>query len=171
MTHLAALRWTSKTPVLLENHRKPFDMRKMTAVSVLFCSTFSGACTVRSKCVQWCLCLHLALAVSIYLPVYRCFAAHIVHVSKDSPGAYKICLVAATAAVSPVTKCDSVLPSCLTGEGMLEHGPDRHEQLKLRAQKQGLLEGNSAQELPACCSIDTADESGDDQEDLDALTY
>ena len=48
---------------------------------------------------------------------------------------------------------------------------DQHEQLKLQAQKQGLLEGNSCVGLPACCNIDTADEDGDDQDDLDALTY
>ena len=60
---------------------------------------------------------------------------------------------------------------CPTGEGMLEHGLDRHEQLKLQAQKQGLLEGSSALELPACCNVDPADECGDDQEDLDALMY
>ena len=53
---------------------------------------------------------------------------------------------------------------------MLERRLDRHEQLKLQAQKQGLLEGTSALELPACCNVDPADESGDD-EDLDALTY
>lgn len=54
---------------------------------------------------------------------------------------------------------------------MLEQGLDRHEQLKLQAQKSGLLKGNSAQELPSCCNTDLVDESGDDQEDLDALTY
>lgn len=110
----------------------------------------------------------------MYLPVSHFFAAH--DVSKHSPNAYTSCLVAARAAVPPVITYVSLFPSfatCgrLTGEGMLEHGPDRHEQLKLQPQKQGLLGGNSAQELLACCSTDTADESGDDQEDLDALTY
>ena len=54
---------------------------------------------------------------------------------------------------------------------MLEPGLDRHEQLKLQAQRQGLLEGKSHAEVPVCCNIDLADESGDDLEDLDALTY
>lgn len=53
---------------------------------------------------------------------------------------------------------------------MLEDEPDRHEQLKLQAQKQALLEGNSCLALPTCCSIDAA-ESSDEQEDLDALMY
>lgn len=58
----------------------------------------------------------------------------------------------------------------LTGEGMLEEGPDRHEQLKLQAQKQALLGGNSCVAPPTCCSVDAA-ESNDEQEDLDALMY
>lgn len=62
-----------------------------------------------------------------------------------------------------------------TGEGLLEHGLDRHEQLKLQAPKQGLLEGSAPKlhprmDLPACI-VDTADDSGDEQDDLDALIY
>lgn len=53
---------------------------------------------------------------------------------------------------------------------MLEHEPDPHEQLKLQAQKQALLEGNSCVAPPTCCNIGAA-ESSDDQEDLDALMY
>lgn len=64
---------------------------------------------------------------------------------------------------------NQVLPH-LTGEGMLEHEPDRHEQLKLQAQKQALLEGNSCVASPTSCDIGTA-EISDEQEDLDALMY
>lgn len=64
---------------------------------------------------------------------------------------------------------DQIL-SNLKGEGMLEGEPDRHEQLKLQAQKQALLEGDSCVAPPTCCDIDTAESSGD-QEDLDALMY
>lgn len=51
---------------------------------------------------------------------------------------------------------------------MLEDNQDRHEQLKLQAQKQHLIEGNSNEALPACCNDHAA---ADDEEDLDALTY
>ena len=124
------------------------------------------------------------------LPAYASFAAHVIHLSKRSPDTYSVYLLAATATVSPVKRpvpllnmeqfysnfSEVLMPSiatycCPTGEGMLEHGLDRHEQLKLQAQKQGLLEGSSALELPACCNVDPANECGDDQEDLDALMY
>ncbi|KAL3161267.1 hypothetical protein ABBQ38_009628 [Trebouxia sp. C0009 RCD-2024] len=67
-------------------------------------------------------------------------------------------------------------PGPAPGEGLLEHGLDRHEQLKLQAQKQGLLEGSAHElrpsvDLPACSIVDTADDSSDEQDDLDALIY
>lgn len=61
---------------------------------------------------------------------------------------------------------------CSTGKGLIEKGLDRHEQLKLQAQQQGLLEAGS------CQLHDThngkrdqreADILHDDDEDLEAI--
>lgn len=76
----------------------------------------------------------------------------------------------------------------VTGEGLIEMGLDRHEQLKLQAQQQGLLEGGMGTQPGCharnthhdCQNLDTDDsnighqrndvpEDDDDDEDLEAI--